>query len=458
LHSTWSKVLNNYIFKKEENDMEYFKNVPQIKYEGPKSNNPYAFKFYNPDEIIDGKPLKEHLRFSVAYWHTFTANGTDPFGAPTMQRPWNHLSDPMDIAKARVEAAFEFFEKLDVPFFCFHERDIAPEGENLRETNKNLDTIVAMIKDYLKTSKTKVLWGTANLFSNPRFVHGAATSCNADVFAYAAAQVKKALEITKELGGQNYVFWGGREGYETLLNTDMELELDNLARFLHMAVEYAKEIGFEGQLLIEPKPKEPTKHQYDFDAANVYAFLKKYDLDKYFKLNIEANHATLAGHDFQHELRYARINNMLGSIDANMGDMLLGWDTDQFPTDIRMTTLAMYEVIKMGGFDKGGLNFDAKVRRASFEPEDLFLGHIAGMDAFAKGFKVAYKLVKDGLFDRFIEERYKSYREGIGAEIVSGKANFKTLEEYALNNPKIENKSGKQELLESILNQYLFSE
>ncbi|SDF08500.1 xylose isomerase [Thermoanaerobacter thermohydrosulfuricus] len=438
--------------------MEYFKNVPQIKYEGPKSNNPYAFKFYNPDEIIDGKPLKEHLRFSVAYWHTFTANGTDPFGAPTMQRPWNHLSDPMDIAKARVEAAFEFFEKLDVPFFCFHDRDIAPEGENLRETNKNLDTIVAMIKDYLKTSKTKVLWGTANLFSNPRFVHGAATSCNADVFAYAAAQVKKALEITKELGGQNYVFWGGREGYETLLNTDMELELDNLARFLHMAVEYAKEIGFEGQLLIEPKPKEPTKHQYDFDAANVYAFLKKYDLDKYFKLNIEANHATLAGHDFQHELRYARINNMLGSIDANMGDMLLGWDTDQFPTDIRMTALAMYEVIKMGGFDKGGLNFDAKVRRASFEPGDLFLGHIAGMDAFAKGFKVAYKLVKDGVFDRFIEERYKSYREGIGAEIVSGKANFKTLEEYALNNPKIENKSGKQELLESILNQYLFSE
>nr|Q9KGU2.1 RecName: Full=Xylose isomerase [Caldanaerobacter subterraneus subsp. yonseiensis]AAF87247.1 xylose/glucose isomerase [Caldanaerobacter subterraneus subsp. yonseiensis] len=438
--------------------MEYFKNVPKVQYEGPKSNNPYAFKFYNPDEIIDGKPLKEHLRFAVAYWHTFTGTGTDPFGASTMQRPWDRFSDPMDIAKARVEAAFEFFEKLDVPFFCFHDRDIAPEGDNLRETNKNLGTIVAMIKDYLKTSKAKVLWGTANLFSHPRYVHGAATSCNADVFAYAAAQVKKALEITKELGGQNYVFWGGREGYETLLNTDTELELDNLARFLHMAVEYAKEIGFEGQLLIEPKPKEPTKHQYDFDAAHVYAFLKKYGLDKYFKLNIEVNHATLAGHEFQHELRYARINNILGSIDANMRDMLLGWDTDQFPTDIRMTTLAMYEVIKMGGFDKGGLNFDAKVRRASFEPEDLFIAHIAGMDAFAKGFKVAYRLVKDGVFDKFIEERYKSYKEGIGAEIVSGRANFKTLEEYALNNPKIENKSGKQELLESILNQYLFTE
>jgi len=437
---------------------KYFEKVSKIKYEGPKSNNPYAFKFYNPEEVIDGKTMEEHLRFSIAYWHTFTADGTDQFGKATMQRPWNHLTDPMDIAKARVEAAFEFFDKINAPFFCFHDRDIAPEGDTLRETNKNLDTIVAMIKDYLKTSKTKVLWGTANLFSNPRFVHGASTSCNADVFAYSAAQVKKALEITKELGGQNYVFWGGREGYETLLNTDMGLELDNFARFLHMAVDYAKEIGFEGQFLIEPKPKEPTKHQYDFDVANVLAFLRKYDLDKYFKVNIEANHATLAAHDFQHELRYARINGVLGSIDANTGDMLLGWDTDQFPTDIRMATLAMYEVIKMGGFDKGGLNFDAKVRRASFEPEDLFLGHIAGMDAFAKGFKVAYKLVKDGVFDKFIEERYASYKDGIGADIVSGKADFKSLEKYALEHSEIVNKSGRQEMLESILNQYLFTE
>ncbi|ACM59729.1 xylose isomerase [Caldicellulosiruptor bescii] len=438
--------------------MKYFKDIPEVKYEGPQSDNPFAFKYYNPDEIIDGKPLKDHLRFAIAYWHTFCATGSDPFGQPTIVRPWDKFSNRMDNAKARVEAAFEFFELLDVPFFCFHDRDIAPEGENLKESNKNLDEIVSLIKEYLKTSKTKVLWGTANLFSHPRYVHGAATSCNADVFAYAAAQVKKALEVTKELGGENYVFWGGREGYETLLNTDMGLELDNLARFLHMAVEYAKEIGFDGQFLIEPKPKEPTKHQYDFDSAHVYGFLKKYDLDKYFKLNIEVNHATLAGHDFHHELRFARINNMLGSIDANMGDLLLGWDTDQFPTDVRLTTLAMYEVIKAGGFDKGGLNFDAKVRRGSFELEDLVIGHIAGMDAFAKGFKIAYKLVKDGVFDKFIDERYKSYKEGIGAKIVSGEANFKMLEEYALSLDKIENKSGKQELLEMILNKYMFSE
>nr|AAA79035.1 putative gene product has significant similarity to xylose isomerases from other clostridia [Thermoanaerobacterium thermosaccharolyticum DSM 571] len=437
---------------------KYFEKVSKIKYEGPKSNNPYAFKFYNPEEVIDGKTMEEHLRFSIAYWHTFTADGTDQFGKATMQRPWNHLTDPMDIAKARVEAAFEFFDKINAPFFCFHDRDIAPEGDTLRETNKNLDIIVAMIKDYLKTSKTKVLWGTANLFSNPRFVHGASTSCNADVFAYSAAQVKKALEITKELGGQNYVFWGGREGYETLLNTDMELELDNFARFLHMAVDYAKEIGFEGQFLIEPKPKEPTKHQYDFDVANVLAFLRKYDLDKYLKVNIEANHATLAAHDFQHELRYARINGVLGSIDANTGDMLLGWDTDQFPTDIRMTTLAMYEVIKMGGFDKGGLNFDAKVRRASFEPEDLFLGHIAGMDAFAKGFKVAYKLVKDAEFDKFIEERYASYKDGIGADIVSGKADFKSLEKYALEHSEIVTNQVDKKCLNQYSIQYLFTE
>lgn len=433
----------------------YFKNVPKINYEGPKSNNPFAFKYYNQDEVIDGKTMKEHMRFAIAYWHTFTGTGADPFGAGTMLRPWDGLSDPMDIAKARLEAAFELFEKLNVPFFCFHDRDIAPEGENLKETNKRLDEIVSIIKDYQKTSNTKLLWGTANLFSNPRFVHGAATSCNADVFAYAAAQVKKALEVTKELGGQSYVFWGGREGYETLLNTDMGLELDNLARFFDMAVDYAKEIGFDGQFLIEPKPKEPTKHQYDFDTANVYAFLKKYDLDNYFKVNIEVNHATLAAHDFQHELRYARVNNMLGSIDANTGDPMLGWDTDQFPTDIKVNTMAMYEIIKMGGFEKGGVNFDAKVRRASFEPEDLFIAHIAGMDAFAKGFKIANKLVKDAVLEKFIEDRYASYSEGIGTDIMSGRANFKTLEAYAMENSKITNKSGRQEMLEAILNQYI---
>lgn len=435
---------------------KYFKNVSKIKYEGPKSDNPFAFKYYNPEEVIDGKTLKEHLRFAIAYWHTFTGTGADPFGVATMQRPWNSLTDPMDHAKAKMEAAFEFFEKIDAPFFCFHDRDIAPEGETLKETNKNLDEIVSTAKEYMKSGSTKLLWGTANLFSNPRFVHGAATSCNADVYAYAAAQVKKAMEVTKELDGQGYVFWGGREGYETLLNTNMELELENLARFFHMAVDYAKEIGFEGQFLIEPKPKEPTKHQYDFDTANVLAFLKKYGLDQYFKVNIEVNHATLAGHEFQHELRYARINDMLGSVDANMGDMLLGWDTDQFPTDVKLTTLAMYEIIKAGGLKKGGLNFDAKVRRASFEPEDLFIAHIAGMDAFAKGFKVAYKLVKDGVFEKFMDERYASFNDGIGASIVSGKADFKSLEAYAMENKPIVNRSGRQELLEAVLNQYMF--
>jgi len=300
-----------------------------------------------------------------------------------------------------------------------------------------------------------MLWGTANLFSNPRFMHGAATSCNADVFAYAAGQVKKALEVTKELGGDNYVFWGGREGYETLLNTNMKLEQDNLARFMHMAVDYAKEIGFDGQFLIEPKPKEPTKHQYDFDVASGIAFLKSYGLDPYFKFNVEANHATLAGHTFQHDLMTARINGMLGSIDANQGDMLLGWDTDQFPTDLYTTTLCMLEVLRMGGFTKGGLNFDAKPRRASYKPEDIFYAHAAGMDGFAKGLKAAQKIMDDGFFETFVKERYASYNEGIGKDIVGGKTDFKTLEKYALGLNSIDNPSGMQEYLESILNEYI---
>ncbi|NLI57477.1 MAG: xylose isomerase [Clostridium sp.] len=437
---------------------EFFKNVSKIQYEGKDSDNPLAFKYYNPDEVIDGKTMKEHLRFAVAYWHTFQGVGVDPFGAGTAIRPWDNITDPMDLAKAKVEANFEFCEKLGVPFFCFHDRDIAPEASTLRETNKRLDEIVAKIKEYLKNSSVKLLWGTTNAFGHPRFVHGASTSPNADVFAFASAQVKKAMEITYELGGENYVFWGGREGYETLLNTNMKLELDNMARFLQMAVDYAKEIGFKGQFLIEPKPKEPTKHQYDFDTATVHGFLLKYGLEDYFKMNIEANHATLAAHTFQHELHVARINGLFGSIDANQGDLLLGWDTDQFPTNIYDTTLAMYEVIKAGGFTTGGLNFDAKVRRGSFEPEDLFSAHIAGMDAFAKGFKIANKMAKDGKFDKFIEERYKSYESGIGKDIVDGKVGFKELEEYALANDQIKNISGKQEVLEAMLNQYILED
>lgn len=434
--------------------MAYFPNIGTIPYEGPESRNPLAFKFYNPEEKVGDKTMEEHLRFSVAYWHTFTGDGSDPFGVGNMIRPWDKYSG-MDLAKARVEAAFELFEKLNVPFFCFHDVDIAPEGETLSETYKNLDEIVDMIEEYMKTSKTKLLWNTANLFSHPRFVHGAATSCNADVFAYAAAKVKKGLEIAKRLGAENYVFWGGREGYETLLNTDMKLELDNLARFLHMAVDYAKEIGFDGQFLIEPKPKEPTKHQYDFDVATALAFLQTYGLKDHFKFNIEANHATLAGHTFEHELRVARIHGMLGSVDANQGDTLLGWDTDEFPTDLYATTLAMYEILQNGGLGRGGLNFDAKVRRGSFEPEDLFYAHIAGMDSFAIGLKVAHRLLEDRVFEQFIEERYKSYTEGIGREIVDGTADFKKLEEYALQLGEIRNTSGRLERLKTLLNQYL---
>lgn len=434
--------------------MQYFNTVKSIPYEGKHSSNPLAFKHYNPNEIVAGKTMEEHLRFAVAYWHTFSANGSDPFGAGTMVRPWDRY-DGMDLAKARVEANFEFIEKLGVPYFCFHDRDIAPEGETLQQTNANLDVIVDMIRSYMKTSKVKLLWNTANMFTNPRFVHGAGTSCNADVYAYAAAQVKKGLEVGKELGAENYVFWGGREGYETLLNTDMKLEQDNLARLYRMAIDYAQEIGFDAQFLIEPKPKEPTKHQYDFDAATTIAFLQHYGLQKHFKLNLEANHATLAGHTFEHELHVARMHGMLGSLDANQGDLLLGWDTDEFPTDLYSATLTMLEVLRNDGLGRGGVNFDAKVRRGSFESEDLFYAHIAGMDSYAKGLKTAAKLIEDRVFEEVIAERYRSFGEGIGQEIVSGRATLRSLEAYALTNGPIRNQSGRQEKLRSVLNQYL---
>lgn len=437
--------------------MAHFENVNKIAYEGSKSTNPMAFKQYNASEVIMGKTMEEHLRFAMAYWHTFTYGGNDPFGDALMVRSWNHFTG-MDLAKARVEAAFEFMEKTGMPYFCFHDVDIAPQGSTLRETNQNLDVIVAMMKDYMKTTGKKLLWNTQNMFSHPRYVHGAATTCNADVFAYAAAQVKKGLEVGKELGAENYVFWGGREGYESLLNTDLQLELDNMARLFHMAIDYAKEINFDAQFLIEPKPKEPSKHQYDFDAATTISFLQKYDLADHFKLNLEANHATLAQHTFEHELRVARINGMLGSLDANQGDMLLGWDTDEFPTDLYATTLTMYEVLMNGGIGRGGVNFDAKVRRASFEQDDLFLAHIAGMDAYAKGLRVAAKLIEDRVFEDVIAKRYESFTEGIGLDIVSGKATLKSLEEYALNNEIRKNVSGRQEHLKSVLNQYLFTE
>lgn len=433
----------------------YFKNVGKINYEGPKSKNPLAFKYYNPEEKVDGKSMKDHLRFAMAYWHTFTFMGSDQFGSDTMNRHWDQDEDPMTVAKSRVHAAFEFMEKLQLEYFCFHDVDIAPVGKDLAETNVNLDEIVELIKEEMQRTGIKLLWGTANTFDHPRFVNGASTSNNATIFAHTAAQIKKAMEITNELGGENYVFWGGREGYETLLNTDMKLETDNYARLLHMAVDYAEEIGFTGQLLIEPKPQEPAKHQYDHDSATVHAFLLAHGLEDKFKVNIEANHATLSGHTFQHELNYARINGILGSVDANQGDPQLGWDTDQFPTNIYDTTLGMYEILLAGGFTTGGLNFDSKVRRASFDDEDLFLAFIAGMDTFARGLKVAAKLIEDGVLEDFKTTRYASYSEGIGADIIEGKVGFKELETYILDNGTTSNSSGRQEYLESVLNQYI---
>lgn len=437
--------------------MAYFNQVEKIKFEGPTSKNPLAFKYYNAEQTVMGKTMKEHLRFSMSYWHTLCGEGSDPFGAGTVDRPWDdENTNPVERAKARVKVAFEFMEKMGLEYFCFHDRDIAPEGKDLKETNEILDQIVDVIEAEMKRTGIKLLWGTSNCFSNPRFMFGAGTSPNANVFAYAAAQIKKAMEITKRLNGEGYVFWGGREGYETLLNTDMGLELDNMARLLQMAVDYAQEIGFTGQFYIEPKPKEPTKHQYDFDTATVLGFLKKYNLDKKFKMNIEANHATLAGHTFQHELNLCRVNGVLGSVDANQGDLMLGWDTDQFPTNIYDATLAMYEILKAGGFTTGGLNFDSKVRRGSFEPIDLFYGYISGMDTFAKGLLVAAKLLEDKVFENFISKRYESYTSGIGKDIVEGKVGLKELEKFALELKDVNNVSGRQEMLETILNQYIY--
>lgn len=435
----------------------FFEGIEKVAFEGRGSRNPFAFKHYNPKEVVAGKTMEEHMRFAVTYWHTYTYDGSDPFGKGTMIRSWDRFSG-LDLAKARCEANFEFISKLGAPYFAFHDRDIAPEGETLQETNKNLDVIVDMMKQFMKDTGIKLLWNTQNMFTNPRFVHGAGTTCNADVYAYAAAQVKKSLEIGKELGAENYVFWGGREGYETLLNTDMKFELDNLARLYQMSINYAKEIGFDAQFLIEPKPKEPTKHQYDFDAATTMNFLKTYGLQDHFKLNLEANHATLAGHTFEHEIRVASDSGMLGSLDANQGDMLLGWDTDEFPQDLTTTTLTMYEVLRNGGIGKGGVNFDAKVRRASFEPEDLFIAHIAGMDAYAKGLKVAAKLIEDRVLEDVVAKRYSSFNEGVGAEILSGAATLKSLEQYAFQNKPIRNVSGRQEQIKALINEYIISE
>ncbi|MFA6947841.1 MAG: xylose isomerase [Eubacteriales bacterium] len=436
---------------------EFFPEIPKIAYEGPKSRTPLAFRQYNPDEIIDGKPMREHLRFAMAYWHTLCADGTDMFGRGTFVKNFG-ADAPMDIYKNKAYAAFELMNKLSIDYFCFHDRDIAPEGETLAETNARLDVIVPIIKQLMAENGKKLLWDTANCFSNPRYMHGAGTAPNADVFAFAAAQIKKALEIGVELGAQGYVFWGGREGYETLLNTDMGFELDNMARLMTMARDYARSIGFKGDFYVEPKPKEPTKHQYDFDAATVVGFLRKYDLLGDFKLNIEANHATLAQHTFQHELCVARTNGAFGSVDANMGDMLLGWDTDQFPTNVYDATYAMLEILRAGGFTNGGLNFDAKTRRGSYQPDDIAYAHISAMDAFALGLRMAVKIRGDGRLDEFVANRYASWQTGIGADILSGKAKLGELERYALSKGDVIGSvsSGRQEYLENLLNSIMF--
>jgi len=434
---------------------EYFPGIRKIKYEGPDSNNPLAFKHYKASQKVLGKSMEDHFRFAVCYWHTFKGLGTDPFGGPTMIRSYDDSSTVEGQIEQTMEAAFEFFSKLGVRFWCFHDSDIAPEGETLHESQRRLDTVAKQAKRLQDESGIKLLWGTSNMFSHRRFMSGAATNPDPAIFAYAGAKVKKALEVTKYLGGEGYVFWGGREGYETLLNTDMGREMDHLARFLHMAVDYKKKIKFKGQFFIEPKPKEPTKHQYDFDAASCHAFLQKYGLTEHLKLNIEANHATLAGHSFLHELQYAAANGLLGSVDANRGDELLGWDTDQFPTNLYETTLAMYTILKAGGFKAGGLNFDAKLRRQSIDPADLFHAHIGAMDAFARGLKAAAKMIKDKKFEKIIQKRYAGWNTAFGRQIESGAATLEDLDAYTRKHGEPQPKSGQQELLENLLNEYI---
>jgi xylose isomerase len=435
--------------------MPAFPDISRILYEGPQSRDPLSFKWYNADDLVEDRTMRDHLRFSVVYWHTMRGGGADMFGWPTAQRPWEYGEGTVAQAQHRARCFFEFVEKLGAPYYAFHDRDVASHGKTLRESNKNLNAVVKVMKQEQRRTGIKLLWGTAQLFVHPRYCHGAATSCNADVFAYAAAQVKKAIEVTHELGGEGYVFWGGREGYSTLWNTDMKRELEHLAKFLHMAVAYKKSIGFKGQFYIEPKPKEPTKHQYDSDAAACLNFLREYDLMDHLKLNVETNHATLAGHTMQHELEVAGAAGALGSIDANTGDLMLGWDTDQFPTDIYLTTQCMLSILKYGGLKTGGVNFDAKVRRESFEPVDLFHAHIGGMDAFARGLKIAAAIRADGRLDAFVKNRYRTWDSGIGKDIEKGKVGFKQLEAHALKNgePKLE--SGRQEFLENLINEFI---
>jgi xylose isomerase len=434
---------------------EFFPGIPKIGFEGPASRNPLSFKHYNADEVVGGKTMKDHLRFACAYWHTMRNGLSDPFGESTADRPWDDGSNSVANAQKRVWAMFEFMQKVGIDYYCFHDRDVAPEMNDLQASNDALDAVADELEKAQKATGIKLLWGTACLFSHKRYNQGAGTSPYADVFAYGAAQVKKALEVTHRLGGEGYVFWGGREGYATLYNTDMKRELNHLAALLKMAVAHKKKIGFKGDFFIEPKPREPSTHQYDSDSAACLNFLREHDLMGELKLNIETNHATLAGHTMMHELEVAMAADALGSIDANTGDELIGWDTDQFPTDIYLTTQIMLCVLRMGGFTSGGLNFDAKCRRESFEPVDLFHAHIGGMDAFARGLKIAHAIIADGRLDAFKKERYSSFDSGIGAKIESGEVGLEELSAYALSNGEPETKSGRQEMIENLINDFI---
>ena len=435
--------------------MEYFKGIGKIKYEGKNSDNPFAFKYYDPEKIIAGKSLKEHFKFAVAYWHSFCGQGADPFGVGTQEFPWDAAKDPLQAAKNKADAAFEFLTKIGFEYFCFHDFDLIAEGQTLSESEKRVEKISDYIKEKQKETEKKLLWGTANCFTNPRYMNGAATNPDFNVVARAGAQVKIALDTTIKLGGENYVFWGGREGYISLLNTDMGRELDHMARFLTMARDYARSQGFKGTFFIEPKPMEPSKHQYDFDAATSIGFLKKYGLENDFKLNIEVNHATLALHTFEHELAVAGCENMLGSIDANRGDYQNGWDTDQFPNNIQEVAVAMLVFLKYGGLQGGGVNFDAKLRRNSTDLEDLFHAHIGGADTFARGLIVADKILNDSNFSSTINKRYSSFDSGDGKKFENGNFSLEDLFQIAMNSKNIEKISGKTEFLENIINNYI---
>ena len=434
---------------------EFFKGIDKVKYEGPDSTNPLAFRYYNPDEIVLGKRMEDHLRFAVAYWHSFAWEGSDPFGGRTFERPWFEEAD-MDHARLKADVAFDLFSLLGAPFFCFHDADVRPEGDSYAKSVKRLNKIADVFEQKMAETGVKLLWGTANLFTNRRFMSGASTNPDPDVFAYSAATIKANMDVTKRLNGANYVLWGGREGYETLLNTNIGKELDQMARMLSMVVEYKHKIGFEGTILIEPKPQEPTKHQYDYDVATVYGFLQKYGLEKDVKVNIEVGHAILAGHTFEHEVALAGAHGILGSIDMNRNDMQSGWDTDQFPNNVPEVALAYYHILKAGGFVTGGTNFDSKLRRQSIDPVDLLHGHIGGMDTCARGLKSAAAIIEDGTYDKFLEDRYAGWNDPEAQAMLKGE---RTLEDIAKrvedNNINPEPRSGRQEYLENLINRFV---